>query len=132
MRKLFTQGADQGVTSHFFHVIEFPVMDCHGFHTQDINVFGRREGRAKLALYLVAITGEQVAPKSVKDGVVPSRRHHAFQISAIPACGFVEKAVPAFIIINRFRHVVFLLLVSGVAANTLAGFGVAFYFGSAS
>ena len=31
-----------------------------------------------------------------------------------------------------FSHIVFLLLVGGVAATTLAGFGVAFYFGGAS
>lgn len=110
-------------------LVDSPVMDSHHLQNERVDVPGWYAN--VLLAHFVAIYLQQVRKKRLSNGYMKAVSIHYARIwNAMPCPNGLPQLLPHHAVIF-FSHVVFLIWVGGVATTTLAGFGVAFYFGGA-
>lgn len=129
--KLSMQSKPQLVVIKAFDTIGEPVVLLDGNQLSCFSAFECLPWLASLRTDMVAIALQQIISEGLSSYLLPVVALKMVKLGCISSAeSFSQVRIPAYIVIS-FSHAAFLLLVDGVATTTLAGFGVAFYFGGA-
>lgn len=120
------KGYKQAVVLHLGNLAIQPVMLVNGYQSQKLNVSGALIDRAQLLAHLLCVAVKQEVAKSLFKNHALLCPFQAIEIHLVLGAYGTYRLCELYIVFV-FSHVVFLLWVGGVAAITLAGYGVAFY-----
>ncbi|MBE0403087.1 hypothetical protein [Halomonas citrativorans] len=125
MIEFFCQGDSELLIIKRDGLLDCPVMNSH--HSQNEWVDISAWYAYVLLAHFVPINLQQVRKKRFSNGSIGTVWIHYTHIwNTVFSTYWLPQLMPHYSVIF-FSHVVFLILVNGVAAITLAGYGVAFY-----
>lgn len=130
--QLAGEPVDDGTCVSVRKVARFPLVDEGDLELQQAEVFCWGQGGTEFVSYVVAVALQQVIAERFPTGAYEPKLIHFYEYFWCFSASLFQRFIPALVVVNRFRHVVFLLLVDGVAAATIAGDCVAFYLTGAS